>query len=57
MDQLGTIQLDAVNVPGRMQFLVPFSRLGPYDPAVLRSLSEPQGSWLEYWATSLRCYR
>ncbi len=49
MDQLGTIQLDAVNVLARTQFLVPFSRLGPYDPAVLRSLSEPQGSWLEYW--------
>ncbi len=49
MGQLGTIQLDAVNVLARTQFLVPFSRLGPYDPAVLRSLSEPQGSWLEYW--------
>ena len=49
MDQLGTIQLDAVNVLARTQFLVPFSRLGPYDPAVLRSLSEPQGSWFEYW--------
>jgi uncharacterized protein YcaQ len=38
MAQLGTIQLDAVNVLARTQFLVPFSRLGPYDPAVLRSL-------------------
>ncbi|MGD0810657.1 MAG: crosslink repair DNA glycosylase YcaQ family protein [Acidimicrobiales bacterium] len=49
MGQLGTIQLDAVNVLARTQFLVPFSRLGPYDPAVLRSLSGPQGSWFEYW--------
>jgi uncharacterized protein YcaQ len=49
MGQLGTIQLDAVNVLARTQFLVPFSRLGPYDPAALRSLSEPQGSWFEYW--------
>ena len=49
MGQLGTIQLDAVNVLARTQFLVPFSRLGPYDPAVLRSLSEPQGNWFEYW--------
>jgi hypothetical protein len=49
MAQLGTIQLDAVNVLARTQFLVPFSRLGPYDPAVLRGLSGPQGSWFEYW--------
>jgi uncharacterized protein YcaQ len=49
MGRLGTIQLDAVNVLARTQFLVPFSRLGPYDPAVLRSLSGPQGSWFEYW--------
>jgi uncharacterized protein YcaQ len=49
MGQLGTLQLDAVNVLARTQFLVPFSRLGPYDPAVLRSLSGPQGCWFEYW--------
>jgi uncharacterized protein YcaQ len=49
MGQLGTIQLDAVNVLARTQFLVPFSRLGPYDPAVLRGLSGPQGTWFEYW--------
>jgi uncharacterized protein len=49
MSQLGTIQLDAVNVLARTQFLVPFSRLGPYDPAVLRSLSGPEASWFEYW--------
>ena len=28
MSQVGTIQLDAVNVLERTQFLVPFSRLG-----------------------------
>jgi uncharacterized protein YcaQ len=49
MGQLGTIQLDAVNVLARTQFLVPFSRLGPYDPVVLRSLSGPEGGWFEYW--------
>jgi uncharacterized protein len=49
MNQVGTIQLDAVNVLERTQFLVPFSRLGDYDPAVLRSLSGPGGSWFEYW--------
>jgi uncharacterized protein len=50
MSQVGTIQLDAVNVLERTQFLVPFSRLGNYDPAVLRALSGPGGHWFEYWA-------
>jgi len=49
MDKLGTIQLDAVNVLARTQFLVAFSRLGGYDPAVFRSLSGPGGDWFEYW--------
>jgi uncharacterized protein len=49
MGQLGTIQLDAVNVLERTQFLVPFSRLGSYDPADLRALSGPGGHWFEYW--------
>ena len=49
MDQLGTIQLDAVNVLARTQFLVPFSRLGGYDPGDLRGLSGPGAPWFEYW--------
>ena len=49
MGQLGTIQLDAVNVLERTQFLVPFSRLGSYDPAVLLAFSGPGGHWFEYW--------
>jgi uncharacterized protein len=49
MGQLGTIQLDAVNVLERTQFLVPFSRLGSYDPERLRGLSGPDGHWFEYW--------
>jgi uncharacterized protein YcaQ len=49
MSQLGTIQLDAVNVVERTQFLVPFTRLGSYDPAALRALSRPGGQWFEYW--------
>jgi uncharacterized protein len=49
MDRLGTIQLDAVNVLARTQFIVPFSRLGAYDPAVFRALSGPRGHWFEYW--------
>ena len=49
MSQLGTIQLDAVNIVERTQFLVAFSRLGSYDPAALRALSGPGGQWFEYW--------
>jgi uncharacterized protein len=49
MEQLGTIQVDAVNVVQRTQFLVPFSRIGAYDPAGLRRMSEPGGAWFEYW--------
>ncbi len=32
MDRLGTIQLDAVNTVARTQFLVAWSRVGPYRP-------------------------
>lgn len=49
LDRLGAIQLDAVNVLERTQFLVPFSRLGPYDKGQLLSLSGPGGPWFEYW--------
>ena len=49
VDELGTIQLDAVNVVARTQFLVPFSRVGAYDPAHLRSLTGPGAPWFEYW--------
>jgi uncharacterized protein YcaQ len=46
---LGTIQLDAVNVLERTQFLVPFSRLGPYDRSLLGRLTGPGRPWFEYW--------
>jgi hypothetical protein len=49
LDRLGTIQLDAVNVLERTQFLVPFSRLGPYERADLLGMSGPGGPWFEYW--------
>lgn len=49
VDELGTIQIDAVNVLARTQFLVPFSRVGAYDPAHLRSLTGPGAPWFEYW--------
>jgi uncharacterized protein len=49
LDRLGTIQLDAVNVLERTQFVVPFSRIGHYDPAVLRGLTGTRGPWFQYW--------
>jgi hypothetical protein len=49
LDRLGAIQLDAVNVLERTQFLVPFSRLGPYDRGQLLALTGPGGAWFEYW--------
>ncbi|HTT88332.1 MAG TPA: crosslink repair DNA glycosylase YcaQ family protein [Acidimicrobiales bacterium] len=49
MSQVGAIQLDAVNVLERTQFLVPFSRFGDYKPPALRALSGPGGHWFEYW--------
>ncbi len=47
--RLGAIQLDAVNVLCRTQFLVPFSRLGPYDRDLLIAMTGPGQPWFEYW--------
>lgn len=49
MASVGTIQLDAVNVLERTQFIVPFSRLGGYDRGSFRALSGPGAPWFEYW--------
>jgi len=46
---VGTIQLDAINVLERTQFLVLFSRLGAYDPGRLHALTGPGGELFEYW--------
>jgi uncharacterized protein YcaQ len=48
--RLGVIQLDAINVLERTQFLVPFSRLGGYQVAHLEELCGPDGALFEYWA-------
>jgi len=49
LDQLGALQLDAVNVLDRTQFLVPFSRIGRYDRTSLLGLTGPGGTAFEYW--------
>jgi uncharacterized protein YcaQ len=43
------LQLDAINVVARTQFLVPFSRLGAYDPELLHRMSGPGGELFEFW--------
>lgn len=48
--KLGVIQLDAINVLERTQFLVPWSRLGAYEFAHLGELCGPDGALFEYWA-------
>ena len=50
VDTIGTIQLDAINVVARTQFIVPFSRLGAYDVTQLQRMTGPRGELFEYWA-------
>jgi uncharacterized protein YcaQ len=46
---IGTVQLDAINVLERTQYLVLFSRLGAYDRRRFDALSGPGGELFEYW--------
>lgn len=47
--EIGTVQLDAINVIERTQFLVLFSRLGSYNVKRLHDLAGPGGELFEYW--------
>ena len=49
MGRVGTLQLDAINVVARTQFLVLFSRLGSYGVDGLHAMTGPGGEWFEYW--------
>jgi uncharacterized protein YcaQ len=49
IDALSVLQLDAINVVERTQFLVLFNRLGPYDNELLHKLTGPNGAFFEYW--------
>ena len=46
---VGIVQLDAINVVQRTQFLVLFSRAGSYDPAMLHTMTGPGSELFEYW--------
>ncbi|MCR2791493.1 winged helix DNA-binding domain-containing protein [Microbacterium sp. zg.Y625] len=51
MARMATLQIDSVNVFARSHYLPLFSRLGPYDPALLdRLLFSSAGRYTESWA-------
>jgi uncharacterized protein YcaQ len=50
LDTVEVLQLDAINVLERTQFLVLFARVGAYDIGLLHELTGPGGELFEYWA-------
>ena len=48
--QLALVQLDYVNIVVPSHYQVPFSRLGPYDRALLNRLVYRSGEFTEHWA-------
>ena len=50
IERLGVVQIDTISVVARSQYLILWSRLGPYDPDLLDALLAPQRAIFEYWA-------
>ncbi len=50
IDHLGVVQIDTISVVARSQYLVLWSRLGPYDAKLLGDLLYPRRAIFEYWS-------
>ncbi|MFI5273910.1 MAG: winged helix-turn-helix domain-containing protein [Ktedonobacterales bacterium] len=50
IERLGAVQIDTISVVARSQYLVLWSRLGRYDPALLDALLAPRRAIFEYWS-------
>lgn len=48
-DQLAVIQIDTICVVARSHYIIPWSRLGHYDPAWFDQLIYPDRQLFEYW--------
>jgi uncharacterized protein len=48
--RLGLLQIDCVNVVCAAHYMVPFSRVGPYDRSALDRLIYQSGEFTEHWA-------
>src|SRR5579863_6630093 len=51
--RLGLLQIDCVNVVCAAHYMVPFSRLGPYDRAAFDQLIYRSGEFAEHWAREI----
>lgn len=49
IEHLGIVQIDTISVVARSQYLVLWSRLGPYDPKLIDQLLYPERAVFEYW--------
>jgi uncharacterized protein len=49
VERLGCIQLDTIHVVARSQYIIPWSRIGNYDPNWLDELHYPDRELFEYW--------
>lgn len=47
--RIGCLQIDTISVVARSHYLVLWSRVGQYDPALLDELHHPDRSLFEYW--------